>query len=229
MGILVSLGAKLKQYSPTFSSLEEWARASLGPHAIIAVVGTGVTFCIFVVALVCRLAGDTFGWRDATQFADNCYGFGLASALGFSWMFKLRYDAEEQKRIKDEEKRIRDGLLGPRTVEIKIGDISGSAVSVANSGAVHQIVTVDSLALYNRIHGFIGAIPEAGNDLSAAQKDTAIASLNALADQAMRPPAQREPSKVVAALKLLPGLLSSATALAKAWEELEPLIRTHFQ
>lgn len=44
-----------------------------------------------------------------------------------------------------------------------------------------------------------------------------------------RPAAQREPARVATALKLLPGILSSVTALAKAWEALEPLIKAHFQ
>src|SRR3954453_23831990 len=99
---------------------------------------------------------------------------------------------------------------------MRLGEISGSVVSVANSGSVHQLVRVDSLALPNQTHRFIEAIPDTGNDLSASQKNTAIHSLNTPADQAVRPPPQRESSKIIAALKLLPGLVGTPAALAKA-------------
>lgn len=223
MLLLVGLCQLLKKYSRRFDNLERQMTAEIGPHALVVGVNVGMTIGLFLVSGICSLLAHAFGWQNLTKFGESCYFFAVLSGAGFAWMLKRKLQADEENKFKQ-------ALFGPRTM-VKFGDVSGSAVVVGNSGAVHQMVHVDSLTLtlHKQIHSLIEAVPESAKELTEPQKRAAIDNLNVLADQAMRPTAQRERSKVEAALKLLPGILSSAAALAKAWEALEPLIRAHFQ
>jgi hypothetical protein len=117
---------------------------------------------------------------------------------------KLKHEADQEERAK----RMLGALFDPKITIMQQNNFSGNngcAVSIGNEGSVQQTVRVDSIALHQQIDEFKDSIETSKDELTDAQRTAAIESLNTIADQFTKPAVEREPSKIMAALKVLPG------------------------
>lgn len=81
----------------------------------------------------------------------------------------------------------------------------GGSIALGNQGSqINQTASGNSIALHQRIHTLIEAVGNIGDTLTPAQKTEAVEKLDSLANQSMRPPEQREESKIKAALECCP-------------------------
>lgn len=144
----------------------------------------------------------------------------MLSLIGFGLLLRWKVQGDEEK----EQKRINEALLKPR---INVGrDFQGN-MAVDTKGSVWQSAqVVDVQMLQDEILSLNGEVAKSG-ELAEPQKQTALENLAVVDEQLRRHPAERDSSKIERALKLLPGILSTVSALAKAWETLEPLIKAH--
>lgn len=221
--LLVGLAALLTKYSPRFNRLEQRVRDVAGQHSLFFIVNAAVSVSLFLLALVFSTLGRLFEWNGVSKFGDDCYGLGVLSCLGFAALLKWKSESDEA----EEQRRIKEALLKPRT-EINVGRNFNGNMAVDNNGPVWQSARVEVQALHEQILSLKEQVAKS-SELGESQRQAAMENLTVVDEQLGRPAAGREHSKIERALKLLPGILSTVSAFAKAWETLEPAIKPHLQ
>ena len=219
--MLVLLAALLTKYSPTFNRLEQRVSTVAGDHALFFMVNVAVTVSLFLLALLCSTLERLLEWDEVGRFGEGCYGLGTLSFLGFGTLLKWKSESDEAK----EQRQIKEALLKPR---ISVGGNFSGNLAVDNTGPVWQSAHVDVRTLHEHILSLREQVEKSG-ELAEPQRRAGMENLAVLDEQLRRPAAERERSKVERALKLLPGILSTVSAFAKAWETLEPLVKVHMQ
>jgi hypothetical protein len=204
---------------------DQYMRERFGPewvavftHGLGIIVGSSLLGCIFL------MLGYWLDWPDARKFGWTGIVFGVLCVIPFVQSLQSKAKALLNQRVAEV-------IFGPRTLMMKtaIGAINnyGGNVAAGNSGPVYQQAHVDEMALHQQLNTFTEKV-KTETRYDAARKREAVAELKTLSEQVTLPSAQREESKVKTALKLLPGLLSSANDLAQVWDKLEPWVRWHF-
>jgi hypothetical protein len=223
--LLLALCTPREVYRRRFDTWKQEMGEIIGPHALFFKLIGGIVLSLFLLAWASWRLGDLFTLQKLTTFGDACNFYGFLASIVFVRIFGLKEEAHQEEQV-------RAALFSPRTlVKTDIGSVNnyGGNIALNNEGScINQTVQGNALTLHQQIHSLIDGVLKSGNELTAPQKNDAVEKLKTLAEQATRPQAEREPSKIQTALKLLPGLLSSAATLAEAWEKLEPFLKRVF-
>jgi hypothetical protein len=185
-----------------------------------------VFIVLFLLGHSTEVSGDLLDFPAITKFAEYCRFFCWFAGGGILLVFGAGAQAQENLRVRAG----MAALFGPKKImEIKTGDIYGLAAfseqgeinQTGNSTTVHQQVL-----LHQQIHSVMNIV-EAEPD--SPPKTEALAQMDTLADQMLKPPERRDGSKISTALERIPQLLTIAKGAADAWNALEPIIKAHLK